>query len=150
MTAIRDLSLDALAAIINGKPAPLVQGGDWIEAELLAAGIDPATADPDRVWLLSHKMQKTGLGLCKARTRKGTLCLCLGDGMGGRCKLHGGCSTGARTPEGRARALANLLRGRRISPQIRARIDMGCEEKATESRATGEQGDRPHPPEKSA
>lgn len=150
MTAIKDLPLDALAAIINGKPAPLVQGGDWIEAELRAVGIDPETADPDRVWLLAHKMAKTGYGLCKAKTRKGTPCLCLGDGANGRCKLHGGLSTGARTPEGRARALANLLRGRRLSREIRARIEMGCGETSPESRESAEQGDRPHQIEKSA
>lgn len=28
-----------------------------------------------------------------------------------RCKWHGGCSTGPKTPEGKARALANLRRG---------------------------------------
>ncbi len=137
MSAIRDLSLDALSAIINGKPAPLVMGGDWIDAELRAAGIDPDTADPDRVWLLAHKMEKTGYGLCKAKTRKGTPCLCLGDGANGRCKLHGGMSTGPRTPEGRERALENLLRGRRLSPQIRARIVL---ESAEISSERGEQG----------
>ena len=30
-----------------------------------------------------------------------------------RCRLHGGMSTGARTPEGRARVLAALIEGRR-------------------------------------
>lgn len=30
----------------------------------------------------------------------------------GRCKFHGGASTGPRTPEGRAKALENLKRGR--------------------------------------
>ena len=29
----------------------------------------------------------------------------------GRCKYHGGMSTGAKTPEGKARALAALARG---------------------------------------
>ena len=30
-----------------------------------------------------------------------------------RCRLHGGCSTGAKTPEGKARVLAALTEGRR-------------------------------------
>ena len=40
---------------------------------------------------------------CGANTRKGTPCQAAGLGRGGRCKFHGGMSTGARTPEGRAR-----------------------------------------------
>lgn len=32
-----------------------------------------------------------------------------------RCKWHGGCSTGPRTPEGKARALANLRQFRQPS-----------------------------------
>jgi hypothetical protein len=41
--------------------------------------------------------------LCGARTRRGTYCKAPGHGQGGRCKLHGGKSTGPRTAEGRAR-----------------------------------------------
>jgi hypothetical protein len=41
--------------------------------------------------------------LCGARTRRGTYCKAPGNGQGGRCKLHGGKSTGPRTVEGRAR-----------------------------------------------
>lgn len=37
---------------------------------------------------------------CGARTRKGTPCQCKAL-RNGRCKLHGGLSTGAKTPEGR-------------------------------------------------
>jgi len=47
---------------------------------------------------------------CGAKTRRGTPCkapVCWWRGIL-RCKLHGGMSTGARSPEGRARALANL------------------------------------------
>ena len=43
---------------------------------------------------------------CGARTRKGTPCVALGSGRGGRCRNHGGMSTGPKTPEGRARSLA--------------------------------------------
>jgi hypothetical protein len=48
---------------------------------------------------------------CGARTRMGTPCQALGRGRGGRCKLHGGKSTGPRTPEGRAR-IAEAMRRR--------------------------------------
>lgn len=45
---------------------------------------------------------------CGARTRTGHPCRAKALQGTGRCKWHGGCSTGPRTPEGRARALANL------------------------------------------
>ncbi len=59
-----------------------------------------------------HKMGKSGCGLCKAKTRKGTPCLALGDGRGGRCKNHGGQSTGPTTTSGKARASAALALAR--------------------------------------
>ena len=48
---------------------------------------------------------------CNAKTRKGTPCQARGFGKGGRCKLHGGASTGPRTPEGKARPLAAAREG---------------------------------------
>ena len=50
-------------------------------------------------------------GRCGARTRRGTACLCQGDGRGGRCKFHGGASTGPKTEAGRAK-IAALQRAR--------------------------------------
>ncbi len=46
---------------------------------------------------------KKGRALCGARTRKGTPCKarCVADR--GRCRLHGGLSSGPKTAEGRAR-----------------------------------------------
>jgi hypothetical protein len=44
---------------------------------------------------------------CEARTRRGTACQCKAL-PNGRCKLHGGMSTGPRTAAGKAAALANL------------------------------------------
>jgi len=40
---------------------------------------------------------------CGARTRKGAPCRARAINGKGRCKFHGGMSTGPRTPEGRAR-----------------------------------------------
>ena len=48
---------------------------------------------------------------CGARTRSGRPCKAKGYGKGGRCRNHGGMSTGARTPEGRAK-LADVVRAR--------------------------------------
>ena len=107
--AIRDLPNAVLMEILRGVPVAIAAGNDWIEDELRAAGIDP---DDDRAWLLIHKMGKAGIGLCQARTRGGTPCLALGDGAGGRCKNHGGMSTGPTSPEGKARAKAALALAR--------------------------------------
>lgn len=46
---------------------------------------------------------------CEAKTRRGTACQCKAM-ANGRCKFHGGLSTGPKTEEGRMRAAANLRR----------------------------------------
>lgn len=48
---------------------------------------------------------------CGARTRAGTPCKQTGLHTNGRCKLHGGLSTGPTTAAGRDRAQRNLKRG---------------------------------------
>lgn len=50
------------------------------------------------------------IGACAARTRSGALCRLPGVGCGGRCRLHGGNSTGPKTPVGRMRSRLNGLR----------------------------------------
>lgn len=49
---------------------------------------------------------------CGARCRDGHACRALRVPGAKRCKLHGGKSTGPRTPEGKARALAALAKAR--------------------------------------
>ena len=48
---------------------------------------------------------------CGAKTRKGTSCQAKAL-MNGRCRNHGGMSTGPKTPEGKAKALAALKNGK--------------------------------------
>ena len=43
---------------------------------------------------------------CGAKTRRGTACQRPANKKNGRCRLHGGASTGAKTEEGRARISA--------------------------------------------
>ena len=45
---------------------------------------------------------------CDAKTRKGTPCQSTRLFRNGRCKMHGGLSTGPKTMEGRVKVLANL------------------------------------------
>ncbi len=63
---------------------------------------------------------------CGARCRDGHPCTARAvwdrdhdQPRNGRCRMHGGLSTGARSPEGKARALANLrqFRGRERAVQ---------------------------------
>jgi hypothetical protein len=58
---------------------------------------------------------------CGARTRNGRSCR--GPAMtNGRCRMHGGPSTGPRTPEGKERSrMANLKHGRFSHAAIAAR-----------------------------
>ena len=56
---------------------------------------------------------------CGARTRRG--CPCRGPAMkNGRCRMHGGGSTGAKTAEGRARIVAARTIHGRYSAESRA------------------------------
>lgn len=44
---------------------------------------------------------------CGATIRKGTPCKLTSIYLSGRCKFHGGLSTGPKTPEGKAKCAAN-------------------------------------------
>lgn len=51
---------------------------------------------------------------CGAKTRRGTPCRCKAL-QNGRCKYHGGLSTGPKTAAGKARSAANLPRRNRFT-----------------------------------
>ena len=51
--------------------------------------------------------------VCGAKNRRGAPCQCKLLYANGRCKFHGGLSTGPRTTEGKARSLAALKEGLR-------------------------------------
>ena len=56
---------------------------------------------------------------CLAKTRRATLCQKPATRGRGRCQLHGGKSTGPRTPEGKARSTAaHTKHGRRSKAYI--------------------------------
>ena len=59
---------------------------------------------------------------CGAKTRKGAECQRPANKKNGRCRVHGGASTGPRTEEGRARiAEANLRHGRYTKDKLEKR-----------------------------
>jgi len=49
--------------------------------------------------------------ICGAMNRKGMPCQCKLLLRGGKCRFHGGMSTGAKTPEGKVRSMAALRAG---------------------------------------
>lgn len=58
---------------------------------------------------------------CLAKTRRGTKCQSAAFKHNGRCRLHGGSSTGARTLEGLQRiSEANFKHGRQTKEKLRA------------------------------
>ena len=58
---------------------------------------------------------------CLAKTRRGTKCQSAAYKHNGRCRLHGGLSTGARTQEGLQRiSEANLKHGRQTKDKLAA------------------------------
>jgi hypothetical protein len=56
---------------------------------------------------------------CEARTRRGTLCQRPGTKRNGKCRLHGGRSTGPTTKEGRARLAASKIKHGRFTKEKR-------------------------------
>jgi hypothetical protein len=71
---------------------------------------------------------------CEARTRNGTACQRPARLPVGRCRLHGGNSTGPRTAEGRARLVASKITHGKFTKEKRAaarrRAEQGREMRA--------------------
>ena len=58
----------------------------------------------------TRRARKLGI-ICGARNRRGLPCECKLLLRGGKCKFHGGASTGPRTEAGKQRALAAMREG---------------------------------------
>ncbi len=75
--------------------------------------------------ILNRKKQVSGLSstgqkiICMAKTRRGTPCKRRDLYASGRCRLHGGLSTGPKTPEGKARSSQNGFYGGRKPNSMR-------------------------------
>ena len=72
---------------------------------------------------------------CGARTRRGTACQKSPVAGRTRCRLHGGLSTGPKTPEGKARiAAAHWKNGRRSRAFTEARKKIWADLRAVDAR----------------
>lgn len=78
--------------------------------ELRATGAEFVLFEHSGEWfeLAGRKLRR----VCGARKKTGDRCRSKDLHRGGRCKYHGGLSTGARTLEGKARSLAAMRAGR--------------------------------------
>lgn len=76
--------------------------------------------------------------LCNARTRSGRPCRALGIGSSGRCKWHGGKSTGPRTVEGKARSAMNLSKALKQLAKLRRQAVLVIERGRLATRASDE------------
>src|SRR5262245_16803070 len=92
---------------------PLVEG--WARTETAARRLAARLLPPNRTAELPPVLiapaparYRLDRPRCGARTRQGTSCQAAGIGKGGKCRNHGGLSTGPRTPEGRQRSARNL------------------------------------------
>lgn len=65
------------------------------------------------------------IATCGARNRKGQPCGCKLLYPNGRCRFHGGPSTGPKTPEGKQRSLAALRAGYRAWREAQAAAILG-------------------------
>ena len=78
--------------------------------EIASAGISPQGARARPIWgVTADTVSSRQKRECGARTRKGTPCRAKAF-ANGRCKFHGGLSTGPRTAEGRERIRQAQLR----------------------------------------
>lgn len=64
--------------------------------------------------------QPHGAPRCGAKNRRGTSCTAFAM-RNGRCRFHGGLSTGPKTPEGKARAKRGNWKHGEYSAEARAR-----------------------------
>lgn len=72
-----------------------------------------------------HLAEQLSSGCCNAKTRKGTPCQIRTIYKNGRCKLHGGLSTGPKTKKGKAASRRNGKKGGRpkLSRQAPTKTD---------------------------
>jgi hypothetical protein len=98
--------------------------------------LQPAPADTDPTPRSGERWAEVygqSIGPCGARTRSGAPCRQPGVGCGGRCKFHGGASTGPRTAAGRARAALNGHAARRSQETMMLQTDLAQVAEATEA-----------------
>lgn len=96
------LRLNTRSALRHGINGYCIDRRHWTDGATITDEI------PLHRRILEQNQMNANKPTCQARTRKGTPCQCTPLPGKRRCKLHGGLSTGPKTPEGRARSAQNL------------------------------------------
>lgn len=81
-------------------------------AEMKSTGAAFVVFEHGGKWFELNRNRYHPKRVCGARKKTGERCRSKSLHRGGKCKFHGGLSTGARTPEGKARAIAAMQAGR--------------------------------------
>ena len=101
---------DRRRMLLNWRQAVRAWHAEWARR-----GYPTAIEAPTFHRLLPHRPEECAGLTCGAKTRAGTPCKRRDLGRGGRCRLHGGMSTGPRTRAGKAKVALNGLK-RRSAP----------------------------------
>lgn len=80
-------------------------------AEMKVMGASFAVFEHDGRWYEIDRKRYHPKHVCGARKKTGERCRSKKLHRGAKCKFHGGLSTGARTPEGKAKAIAAMQAG---------------------------------------
>lgn len=81
-------------------------------AEMRETGRAFAVYQHNGKWYELNRNRYNPKPICGAQKKTGERCRSKELHRGGKCKFHGGLSTGARTPEGKTRAIAAMQAGR--------------------------------------
>ena len=88
-----------------------------------------------RAMIKTNNTEQNDTKLCLAKTRSGALCQKHPIAGRTRCRLHGGLSTGPRTPEGKAACIAaHWKHGRRSKAHVEARKQIWAELRLVQSK----------------
>ena len=116
------VDLNTIVSLIGSTHS---RAGLHVRAELDRGRYPAGITVTDRGWLKNGKFpgDYSRAPRCGARNRRGLLCRCPAM-RNGRCRLHGGLSTGPRTPEGLERSRRarwrHGLRSREVRELLRA------------------------------
>ena len=80
-------------------------------AALYASTADHIVYQDDGRWYELKNRSYTPVLICGARKKTGERCRSKELHRAGKCRFHGGLSTGPRTPEGKQRAIAAMRAG---------------------------------------
>jgi len=91
-----------------------------------------------RAMINTNDTEQNDIKLCLAKTRSGAPCQKHPIAGRTRCRLHGGLSTGPRTPEGKAACIATHWKhGRRSKAFVEARKQIWTELRRVEKEMRG-------------